>query len=138
MLEIKPIEEKREQQNICRLCGIPYRPECFAYKAYEGETLIASAQFDIEGTSAVLFELRQVTGSPEDFEAMFILGRAVLNFLDLCGVQTARFPVDDEASARLAKAIGFREEEGVLRICLTGMFTSHCHPEVPPTEGSEP
>ena len=35
MLEIKPIEDKNEQEKLCRLCGIEYREEFFAYKAYE-------------------------------------------------------------------------------------------------------
>ena len=47
MLEIKPIEDKNEQETLCRLCGIEYREELFAYKAYEDGKLFAAAQFDI-------------------------------------------------------------------------------------------
>ena len=109
MLEIKPIEDKNEQETLCRLCGIEYREEFFAYKAYEDGKLFAAAQFDICGGYAVIYGMSQVTGSADDFEGMFILGRAVLNFLDLCGVKEAVYRVTDEHSEKLAKLVGFRK-----------------------------
>ena len=126
MLEIKPIEDKKEQEKICMLCGIKYRSELFAYKAYENEKLLASAQFDIGGKNAVIYDMRQVIGSENDSEAMFILGRAVLNFLDLCGVETVCFITDDEYSLKTAKLIGFKEENEKMTISLEGLFTSPC------------
>ena len=41
MLEINPIADKHEQETLCRLCGIEYREEFFAYKAYEDGKLFA-------------------------------------------------------------------------------------------------
>ena len=108
------------------LCGIKYRSELFAYKAYENEKLLASAQFDIGGKNAVIYDMRQVIGSENDSEAMFILGRAVLNFLDLCGVETVCFITDDEYSLKTAKLIGFKEENEKMTISLEGLFTSPC------------
>lgn len=126
MLEIKPIEDKNEQEKLCLLCGEEYREELFAYKAFENEKLFAVAQFDICGESAVVFGMHQVIGSTDDNEGMFILGRAVLNFLDLCGVKEAFYNVTDDCSERLAKLIGFRNTDGKYRISLVGLFTSHC------------
>lgn len=127
MLTIKPIESKNEQMEILSLCGIPYQEDHFAYKAYEGDSLLAAAQFDILNEGAVIDAMRQVIGTPEDFEAMFILGRAVLNFLDLCGVVTAVYLTTTDEERRFAKLLGFREEEdGTLRITLTGLFDAHC------------
>ncbi len=127
MLIIKPIEDKNEQREITALCGVEFKPDLFAYKAHNDGDLLACAQFDIRENGAVIDAMRQVIGSSEDFEGMFILGRAVLNFLDLCGVVTAYYPSPaNETEARLAKAIGFKETDGVLTAILTGMFDAKC------------
>lgn len=127
MLEIKPIEDKTEQEKLCRLCGEEYREELFAYKAYDNGSLFAVAQFDICGDSAIVFGMHQTIGSTDDFEGMFILGRAVLNFLDLCGVKEAVFRITDSHSEKLAKLVGFRKgDNGEYRISLAGLFTSPC------------
>lgn len=127
MLEIKPIESKEEQEQICACCGINFRSELFAYKAYDNGKLLAASQFDIEGKSAVIYDMKQVIGSPDDFEAMFILGRAVLNFLDLCGVQTVYFDNKTGENEKIAKLIGFKNENERFCICLTGLFDATCH-----------
>ena len=127
MLIIKPIEDKNEQREIAEKCGISFKPELFAYKAHNDGELLACAQFDINKDGAIIDAMRQVIGTPDDFEGMFILGRAVLNFLDLCGVVTAYFPFPrDENEKRLFKAIGFKEVDGLLTATLTGMFDAKC------------
>lgn len=127
MLIIKPIEDKNEQKEITGLCGIEFKPELFAYKAHNDGELLACAQFDIRENGAYIDAMRQVIGTADDFEGMFILGRAVLNFLDLCGVVTAYYPSPaNETETRLAKAIGFKEADGVLSVTLTGMFDAKC------------
>ena len=127
MLVIKPIEDKNEQKDITEKCGILFRSELFAYKALNDGELLACAQFDIDENGASIDAIRQVIGSSYDFEAMFILCRAVLNFLDLCGVTTAYFPApSDDDEIRLLKAIGFRETDGILTATLTGMFDGKC------------
>lgn len=126
MLVVKPIEDKLEQQSICSECGIEFKELLFAYKAYDNGKLLACSQFDILKDHAVIDSMRQVIGSKEDFEGMFILGRAVLNFLDLCGVETAVYYPQTESEERLAKAIGFKIENGTLTAHLHGMFDSKC------------
>ena len=74
----------------------------------------------------MIYGMSQVTGSADDFEGMFILGRAVLNFLDLCGVKEAVYRVTDEHSEKLAKLVGFRKVGEEYRISLVGLFTSPC------------
>ena len=126
MLVIKPIVDKSEQNSICEECGIEFKEALFAYKAYDNGNLLACSQFDILQEHAVIDSMRQVIGTEFDFEGMFILGRAVLNFLDLCGVETAVFNPQTEQEARLAKAIGFKDENGVLTAHLKGMFDGKC------------
>ena len=126
MLIIKPIEDKNEQILICAECGIEYIESHFAYKAYNDGKLLGCAQFDITSEYAVIDTIKQANGTLEDFEGMFILGRAVLNFLDLCGTEKAIFCPNDERETRLAKAIGFKEENGILTAHLKGMFDAKC------------
>lgn len=126
MLAIKPIQDKKEQEETCNKCGIKYRRDLFAYKAYDNGELLAASQFDIEGKSATIYDLKQVIGTADDFEAMFILGRAVLNFLDLCGVETVYFSDEPKENIKTAKLIGFKEENAKLTISLKGLFTAPC------------
>ena len=126
MLTIKPIPTLDKQKEILARCGIAYRADHFAYEAYEGDQLIASAQFDILGETAQIDAMRQVIGTKDDFEAMFILGRAVLNFLDLCGVSTAMYPSENPDEQRLAKLLGFKDVNGIPTISLAGLFDAHC------------
>ncbi len=126
MLVIKPISDANEQKKILSLCGIEPKDGLFAYKAYDGDSLLGASQFDIEGCTARIDAIRQADGTAEDFEGMFILGRAVLNFLDLCGVETAYSLSENEVERRLLKCIGFKEEGKRLIATLSGMFDGHC------------
>jgi hypothetical protein len=51
------------------------------------------------------------------------MGRAALNFIDLCGAHEAYFEGD---KTRAAIAVGFREKGGKLYADLSGMFDSPC------------
>ena len=126
MLVIKPITDKNEQLDICLKCGMQFDGNLFAYKAHNDGELLGCAQFDILTDHARIDSMRQVTGSTEDFEGMFILGRAVLNFLDLCGVRTAVYYPQEGFESRVARSIGFKEENGVLTAHLEGMFDAKC------------
>ncbi len=133
MLQMKPVPTREEQIRLLGLCGIEYRESHFVYQALDDGRPIGAAQFDIQGKHAVLDDIRQVAGTAEDREAMIILGRAVLNFLDLCGVETVGYTTSDPAQRRLALMIGFREKDGTLSVSLTGLFETHCRHEETPT-----
>lgn len=126
MLEIKPIQSFEEQKEVLDKCGLTAREGAFAYKAFEGGSLVAAAQFDIKGSEGYICGMERVIGTEYDFEAMFILGRAVMNFLDLCGVSTAVYEVNDETSERYARMLGFRPDGERFSVVLTGMFTTPC------------
>ena len=58
--------------------------------------------------------------------ARFVMGRAALNFIDLCGVHTAFFE-GEPTNPALLRRIGFRQNEhGVFAIDLAGFFTHPC------------
>lgn len=122
MLEIKPIQEKNAQKALCELCGAAYRPSAMAYSAYDNGAPVGICQFRIMNDTGYLYDLCNAVGT-DDLEALIIMGRAALNFIDLCGVHTAYFEGD---KTRGAIAVGFRENGGKLFADLTGMFESPC------------
>ncbi len=123
MLIINPIQDKNYQQEVCVSCGFEYKPLYFAYSAKIDEKLIASCQFDILGKNCVISDFGMVKGLNEDLEALIIMGRAVLNFMELSGAESCTF---DSPQTKYAKAIGFKEENETFRINLKGLFDSKC------------
>ena len=127
MFKISPIQDKEIQKKYAEECGSKFCPELFAYSMVNQETgeLMGMSQFDISGDSGYIKTLRPKLGY-SDFEAMFILGRATMNFIDLCGNHTCRAAVDS-ADERLIKSIGFRlTENGEYFADMTNMFDGHC------------
>ncbi len=126
MFKITPIQDKARQKEVCELCGAEYRPDFFAYIMYDCDSgaVMGMSQFEI-GREGYISDLREIPGG-EDFEAMFILGRQTMNFINLCGAEACR--ADKTAGeARLLRAIGFKEgEDGTLLCALSGMFDGHC------------
>ncbi len=125
MLEVLPIQDKTEQEHLCSLCGIPFRPEMLAYSATLDGVFKGISQFTMNADGGTIADFAWI---PDlyDFETFFILGRATLNFIDLCGVHHAFFDAacDNET---LIKAIGFRKNaDGRYEIDLTGFFEEPC------------
>lgn len=134
MLKIKPIQTKDEQALACARCGVDFAPDDMAYGAYEGDSFLGVCQFSLDGRQGYIRNLREAEGI-DDFEAMFIMGRAAMNFIDLCGVHCC-VCADDAATERVTTAIGFkRNGEGVLFADMTGMFDGHCHAEATENSG---
>ncbi len=123
MLKFHPIQDKEIQRDFCEKCRTAFIPEAMAYSAYEDENFIGVAQFDIKNDGGVLYN---VTLLPEidDWEARFILGRSVMNFVDLCGMHDMYCEESDEKFCRM---LGFRKnEEERYYLDMTGFFTSGC------------
>ena len=127
MFKISPINDKSIQEKYAIACGVKFEPLMFAYSMINVEDgeLMGFAQFEIEERGGYINDLVPRLDY-SDFEAMFILGRATMNFIDLCGKHTcyARKSAGDE---RLLKCIGFKEIEGAdLFADMTGMFDGKC------------
>jgi hypothetical protein len=83
------------------------------------------SQFDLDGEGATLYDLKEKIGQ-SDFEAIFILGRATLEFVERCGAEEC-FAYLSAADETLLRAIGLRTEcEGGLSGRIAGMFDGHC------------
>ena len=128
MLIVKPILEKNIQEEICQACGAVYDADFLACAAHDDGNLIGICQFALSGPTAVVTDLRPKIGV-EDFEAMFILARGTLNYVDLCGIHHARCN-PDAGDLTLIRAVGFKEiEKNIYDMELTDQFTgkrSHC------------
>ena len=132
MLKVLPIQSKETQSEICAKCGVNYRPELLAYAALVDEELVGICQFKLTAEGGEIYDIATVIGHTEDaecsdFEALFVMGRGTLNFIDLCGVHRAFYRGTDP-DERLLRAIGFQKnDEGIFEINLEGFFTDHCH-----------
>lgn len=124
MLKILPIETKEEQARIMALCSIPYNVNALAYAAYDEEILVGGAQFLLKGATCHVTDIANACGV-DDEEALFIMGRGLLNFVDLCGIHDAYLDYPEKVSESLRARIGFfANDEGVYYMNLRGFFTS--------------
>ena len=128
MFKITPIQSVDEQIAVAKRCGTEYREGAFAYAMIDADSgeLMGFSQFEITDNGGHLIDLRPI-GKEDDYEAMFILGRATMNFIDMCGAHT----LSASASAgdnTLLRAIGLRPtDDGSLFCDMTGFFDgSHC------------
>ena len=127
MFKIEAIQSFEVQKKYAKLCNCEAKIGYFAYAMFDVETNnpMGFAQFDIRGEIGLISDLREIGGN-DDFEAMFILGRSTMNFIDLCGAHEA-VADEDAGDERLMKAIGFnKNDEGNYYCNMTGMFTGGC------------
>lgn len=125
MFKITPIQEKAKQEELCDLFGIEFRPEAFAYIMFDIDTneLMGMTQFEI-GEVGYIYNIKEANGR-DDFEAMFILARQTMNFIDLCGAHTCK-AAKNSATEGLLIAIGFKENGNEYFCNMTGMFDGNC------------
>lgn len=131
MFKITPIQDKEKQKEICLICGAKYREDAFAYQMFDIDSgeIMGMSQFEISKTGYI-FDLKEAPKG-RDFEAMFILARQTMNFIDLCGAHICH-AARDAGDERLLTAAGFKEINGILTCNMTGMFDGHCggHKEI--------
>lgn len=125
MLIVKPILDKKLQEELGNICGASFDPDCLAFSAYNNDVFIGFCQFSVCGKIATMLDVRSKPGI-FDFEAMFIMSRGALNYIDLCGFHTAHCS-RDAGDITLIRAIGFKENEnGILEMDLSSEFTGKC------------
>ena len=126
MLKVLPVQTKLEQEEICKSCNVKFNPDLMAYAATVDDKLAGVCQFKLTEKGGMIYDLAPVANT-KDFEALFVMGRGTLNFIDLCGVHVAFF-VGNTPDDSLLRAVGFKKNgEGVYEINLEGFFTDHCH-----------
>lgn len=128
MLTVLPIQSKTDQESICIRCDVPYRAECMAYEARVDDQLVGICQFHLSGGAGHITDFAEYLpeGAKSDTEALFIMARGCLNFIDLCGIHRAFFEATFENSD-LIHAIGFRKNsEDCWEMDLTDFFIHPC------------
>ena len=125
MLEIYPVQDKKEQEEICAKCSMTYDPDTMCYSAYVEESLVGACQFRIKGKYGLIVEMKNCD-NVDDKEALFVMGRAALNFIDLCGVHEALY-IGDSLDKLTLLRIGFSlNEEEKWYINLSNFFDHPC------------
>ncbi len=125
MLEVLPIQTKEEQELLCARCVAAYDPALLAYKALVDGELKGVCQFTMDADGGRIITFTSVPNGYE-FEPMFVMGRAALNFIDLCGVHRAFFDAECD-NETLIKAIGFsKNTDGRYEMDLTDFFKEPC------------
>jgi len=130
MLEIQSIQDKTEQENICNMCGAVYDADALAYKCLEsaeGVGVIAGCvQFRITGRRSGILTLSNAAGC-DNSDALFLLGRSALNFINLCGVDDSYINENCGCADNIIFRIGFRKNSsGELYMNLKDFFAEPC------------
>lgn len=126
MFKVTPAQDEAERAATAAALGIPLFG-AFTYRMTDEESgaLLGASQFDIFSGYGEIYSLAEAAGH-DDREAMFILGRATMNFIDLCGAHECR-AADTTASPALLRALGFRARAGgAFAVDMTDMFSGHC------------
>ena len=126
MFKVLPIQTKEEQKNICELCGVKFDADLLAYAVSVDDTLAGVCQFKLTDKGGIVYDLA-ATLNDYNSDALFVMGRGALNFIDLCGVHYATY-VGEVKDEPLLLKIGFKKNEnGTYSVNLEGFFTDHCH-----------
>ncbi len=130
MFKISPIQSEIVKQKCAQECGTHAIDTYFAYQMIDRETdaLMGMSQFEINAAEGYIVDLKPAVGY-DDFEAMFILGRQTLNFIDTCGAHKCR-AAKNAGDKTLLIAIGFKQNEDGEYFCdMSDMFSGHCSGE---------
>ncbi len=127
MFKISPIQDIESQKRIALLCGCEYIPGAFAYIMADNETgePMGFSQFEITEEGGILLNISPRLGY-DDFEAMLILGKSTMNFIDLCGAHTL-YAEHDAGEKKLLHAMGLKLQDDGSYFCnMTGFFNGDC------------
>ena len=127
MLKVLPIQLKSQQEDICRRCGVEFKPDLLAYSAEMDGILAGVCQFKLSAEGGIICDFAAAKDYKGDlFEPLFVMGRGTLNFIDICGIHNAFFDADF-ADEGMIRAIGFtKNENGRYEVNLIGFFDEPC------------
>ena len=127
MFKITPVQDENTAKVYLNACGAARKDGSFVYSMTDCDTenIMGIAQFELNAEYGYIFDLKEPE-SRDDFEAMFILGRQTMNFINSCGLDICRASLD-AGKPELMKAIGFSAHEFFYECNTAGMFDgSHC------------
>ena len=125
MLTVLPIQSKDEQRELCSVCNAEFIENAFAYRA-DDEHFIGICQFIFENNVGYI---KNLTYAPniEDTEAMIIMLRAAMSFINRCGIADCYIDECGTTEA-LLRVSGFRKNEsGDYYLNLDKFYNTPCH-----------
>ena len=127
MLKVFPIQDKEMQRDLCERCGVSFDADLLAYQATVEDNFVGVCQFVLKPEGGIVYDLAPLDREQPDKEALFVMGRAALNFIDLCGVHEAYFEDEHFEGEGMIKSIGFaKNAEGRWYVDLTDFFVEPC------------
>jgi hypothetical protein len=125
MFKIEPLCDTELAKKIAAECGVEYKDGYFFYHMHDLDTgnTMGHAQFEILGKEGYIYSLSPFPGVIDD-EAMFILARQTMNFLEACGAYECY--ANSEIDNSLLKKVGFKESGDKFYCYTKGMFDGHC------------
>ena len=110
MFKITPVQDINTAKEHLAICGTKCIEGCFVYAMTDCDTgnLMGISQFELSDGYGYIYDLKEVPGL-NDFEAMFILGRQTMNFIDSCGIEICRAALDS-GEEQLIKSIGLKKQ----------------------------
>ena len=126
MFKILPQNDENIISTYLKCCNAKRREGAFAYAMldYDTDDLMGITQFDIADNVGYIYDAKEIEGN-DDFEAMFILIRQTMNFIEKCGIENC-IAENGSANEQLLRAAGFKYENGVFAAKLVGMFDGNC------------
>ena len=127
MFKISHVNDEAIAKAFLSDCKAEKVKDAFLYAMTDIDTadIMGICQFEILDDCGYIYDLKPKSGT-DDFEAMFILGRQSMNFINLCGHDTCRAALEAADNA-LITAIGFKRENECFICDMKGMFDgSHC------------
>lgn len=126
MFKVLPIQSKDTQKELCERCGVTFDADLLAYAVSVDDEFAGICQFKLTDKGGEIYDIAPAL-EKNDPDALFVMGRGALNFIDLCGVHFARY-VGEVTDELLLIKIGFKKTaDGAFEIDLNGFFTDHCH-----------
>ena len=126
MFKITPVQNESDAIKFMNACSAELKEGCFVYAMTDCESgeIMGISQFEINDGFGYIHDVKEASGR-NDFEAMFILTRQTMNFIDLCGVHICKAS-ECSAPERLLVAAGFKKIDGEYVCNMTGMFDGNC------------
>lgn len=125
MLTVLPIQTKEEQKELCLKCGVEFIENAFAYRADDGN-FIGICQFTFENNIGYIKNLVYASNI-EDNEAMIIMLRATMSFMNRCGIEDS-YLEKDATTETLIRLSGYRlDEKGNYYLNLDKFYNTPCH-----------
>lgn len=123
MLTARAITDINEQQECCVCCGMTHDADLLYYAIFENDSdCLGACAFRFFPKYALIADIKPKINT-YDKEAMFILGKAVLNFIDRVNFKSVHYTAQDR---ELATLLEFYEKNGVLQVNLEGYFCEPC------------